>query len=66
MSKDYLVFVESCDYFDVTADSEDQAKREAVEIFKSNPHDAAFEATVMREQDSEDNDTFLVREVESA
>jgi len=52
--KDYLVFVEACDYFDVSAENEEQAKIEAVEAFKDNSNDAAFQATVMLGSESED------------
>ncbi len=58
MSKEYLVFVEACDYFDVEAENEEEAKVGAVEIFKSNSLDAAFQATVMRESKPDGEDTF--------
>jgi hypothetical protein len=62
VSKDYLVFVEACDYFDVEADNEEQAKIEAVEVFKSNTTDAAFQATVMRESEPEEGPVAIEAE----
>jgi len=53
--RDYLVFVEACDYFNVSAENKERAKIEAVEVFKSNSTDAAFEATVMQESEPEDS-----------
>jgi hypothetical protein len=51
MNKEYLVFVEACDYFDVEAENEEQAKVTAVEVFSNNSHAAAFQVTIMRERE---------------
>lgn len=61
MANEYLVFVEAADYFEIEAENEEEAKSNAVEAFKSNSADAAFHATVMREQAKED-DTFFAAE----
>jgi len=55
MSNEYLVVVEAVDYVNVEAEDIDSASREAIEIFKTNPGSAAFNATIVREtKDGED------------
>jgi hypothetical protein len=58
VTKDYLVFVEACDYVEVEASDEDNAKRAAVDTFKNNPAGAAFNAEIMRSTDETGKEEF--------
>lgn len=61
MSKEYLVFVQGADYFEVEAADEQSAKTVAVETFKNNPGSAAYDAEIMRETE-EGAESFPVPE----
>jgi len=62
---EFMVLVEACNYFEVEAGNEEDAKAVAVEAFKNNPETAAYSAEVVRET-KDGEDTFPVKEVASA
>lgn len=51
---EYLVFVESSDYFTVEADNPDEAKDKAVDIASSCSLPSEWKATIVTERDADE------------